>query len=337
MNRLTPSWHVLPRWGGENDHVWLTSAVLRIDFTGCRIVFGRMERKSHIDLFGAAALIAFALHLAVNQVVIKVTSGGFNPVFSAGLRSAGAVVVLLIWMRLRGIDLHVPRTAWRAGIFAGLLFAFEFTCLFTALDITTVSRASVIFYSMPVWLALIGHFVLPGERMTRLKAIGLLLAVSGVALALSDRSGGHVSWTGDVLALASAFCWAGIVLCVRITPLADVPPAQQLIFQVAISAPILLLISPMFGPLIRDVQMIHLAGLAFQTIAVASLGFLVWFWLMTIYPASSVASFSFLSPIFSVLLGWILLSEDVAPSVWGALVLVATGIYLINRKPRSAV
>lgn len=292
-----------------------------------------MERKTHIDLFGAAALIAFALHLAFNQVVIKVTAGGFNPVFLAGLRSAGAVVILLIWMRARGVSLQVPANAWRAGILAGLLFALEFTCLFVALDITTVSRASVIFYSMPVWTALLAHFLLPDEGLTRIKGVGLFLAMGGVALALSDRSGGQVSWAGDLLALTSAFCWAGIVLCVRITPLAKVPPAQQLLFQVAVSAPILLLLAPLFGPLIRELQPIHIAGLAFQIIAVASLGFLVWFWLMTIYPASSVASFSFLSPVFSVLLGWLLLSEDVALSVWGALALVASGIYLINRRP----
>jgi len=315
----------------------LSGAELRIDFFGAAPAFGGMERKSHMDLFGAAALIAFALHLAFNQVVIKVTAGGFNPVFAAGVRSAGAVVVLLIWMRLRGSSFHVPREAWMAGIVAGLLFALEFTCLFLALDITTVSRASVIFYSMPVWLALIAHFVLPGEHLTQPKSIGLVLAMGGVALALSDRSGGQVSWAGDLMALTSAFCWAGIVLCVRITPLSGVPPAQQLIFQVAVSAPILLLLAPLFGPLIRDLQPIHLAAMAFQIVAVASLGFLVWFWLMTIYPASSVASFSFVSPVFSVLLGWVLLSEDVAPSVWGALVLVASGIYLINRRPRRAV
>ena len=68
-----------------------------------------MEKKSHMDAIGAAALIAFALHLGFNQVVIKVTNGGFGPVFSAGLRSAGAVVVLLIWMRFRGISFAVPR------------------------------------------------------------------------------------------------------------------------------------------------------------------------------------------------------------------------------------
>ena len=293
-----------------------------------------MERKSQIDTFGAVALILFALHLAFNQVVIKVTSGGFNPVFAAGLRSAGAVIVLLIWMRLRGVELKMPRVARPAALFAGLLFTLEFICLFVALDITTVSRSSVIFYSMPVWLTLAAHVFLPGERMSRQKLVGLVLAMSGVALALSDRTGGQVSWTGDLLALASAFCWAGIALLVRITPLADVPPAPQLMSQVVVSAILLLPLSLMFGPLLRDVQPIHIAGLAFQTIGVASFGFLVWFWLMKIYPAASVASFSFLSPVFSVILGWLLLSEEVAPSVWAALGLVALGIYLINRRAR---
>lgn len=297
---------------------------------------GRVERKDHIDLFGAVALILFALHLAFNQVVIKVTAGGFSPIFAAGLRSAGAVIVLLIWMRLRGVSLNVPRQALAGGIASGLLFAIEFMCLFSALDVTTVSRASVIFYSMPVWLTLIAHYVLPGEHLTRARVAGLVLAMSGVALALLDRGSAAASWTGDILALIAAFCWAAIVLCIRITPLSEVPPAPQLMFQVVVSAPVLLLLAPLFGPLVREIEPIHIAGMLFQIIGVASLGFLAWFWLMKIYPASSVASFSFLSPVFSVILGWFLLSEDVAPSIWGALVLVASGIYLINRKPRSS-
>ena len=61
-----------------------------------------MERKSHIDTFGAVALVLFAVNLGFNQVVIKVSTGGFNPVFLAGLRSLGAVFLLLGWTRLRG-------------------------------------------------------------------------------------------------------------------------------------------------------------------------------------------------------------------------------------------
>ncbi len=289
----------------------------------------------HMDAFGAVALTAFALLLASNQVVIKVTSGGFSPVFAAGLRSAGAVVVLLIWMRLRGVSIRIPRAARVWAFLSGLLFAVEFLSLFTALDMTTVSRSSVIFYSMPVWLALASTVLLPDERLTRRKALGLALALGGVAVALSDRSGGQVSWTGDMLALFSAFCWGGLALLVRITPLSEVPPEQQLISQVAVSAPVLLLLAPLFGPSLREVAPIHIAGMAFQIIAVASLGFLAWYWLMKRYPANSVASFSFLSPVASVVMGWLILGEKIGPSIWVALMLVAVGITLINRRPRA--
>jgi drug/metabolite transporter (DMT)-like permease len=289
-----------------------------------------------MDAVGAVALIAFALHLAFNQVVIKITAGGFGPIFAAGLRSAGAVVVLLMWMRLRGIAITLPRDARGPGVLAGALFALEFMCLFSALDFTTVSRASVIFYSMPVWLALAGHFLLPGDRLTGLRAMGFVMAMGGVALALLDRSDVTASLKGDVLALISAFCWAGIALCVKITPLKSVPPEQQLIIQVAVSAPILLVAALISGDLVRDLQPVHLWGMAFQIIAVASFGFLIWFWLLTIYPASSVASFSFLSPVFAVILGWLLLGEDVGLQVWIALALVAAGITLINRPQRRA-
>jgi drug/metabolite transporter (DMT)-like permease len=157
-----------------------------------------------------------------------------------------------------------------------------------------------------------------------------------VALARLDRSDVTASLKGDVLALISAFCWAGIALCVKITPLKSVPPAQQLIIQVAVSAPILLVAALISGDLVRDLQPVHLWGMAFQIIAVASFGFLIWFWLLTIYPASSVASFSFLSPVFAVILGWLLLGEDVGLQVWIALALVAAGITLINRPQRRA-
>lgn len=293
-----------------------------------------MERKSQMDSFGAAALTLFALHLAFNQVVVKITNGGFEPVFGAGLRSLGAMVVLLAWMKFRGIGWRLPRAAMTGAIISGLLFAIEFMCLFTALDFSTVSRTSIIFYSMPVWLALSAHFLLPGERLSGLRIVGLGLAMGGVVLALLDRSSGQVSLLGDVLALVSAICWAGIALCVRVTPLADVPPAQQLIWQLIVSTPILLLMAPLFGDLIRDVQPIHIAGMVFQIFAVASFGFLIWFWLMKLYPASSVASFSFLSPVFAVILGWLVLGETIGLQIWMALGLVAFGIFLINRRSK---
>ena len=70
----------------------------------------------------------------------------------------------------------------------------------------------------------------------------------------------------------------------------------------------------------------------FQIFAVASFGFLIWFALIKIYPTSSVASFSFLSPVFAVILGGLILDEKIGAQIWLALGLVASGIFLINRR-----
>ena len=104
-----------------------------------------MEKKTNIDTFGAVALTSFAFLLAFNQVVIKVTNGGLQPVFFAGLRSAGAVICVYAYMRGRGIGLDWTKGTKRWGFLVGVIFAFEFLCLFIALDLTTVGRSGVIF------------------------------------------------------------------------------------------------------------------------------------------------------------------------------------------------
>ncbi len=293
-----------------------------------------MQRKPNIDLFGAISLIGFSVLLGFNQVVIKVVNGGLQPVFFAGLRSLGVIFCVWLWIRLRGRKLDFKPGTIRAGILMGVVFAFEFICLFMALDLTSVTRTTVIFYSMPVWLAIAAHFLMPGERITPVKAAGLLMAFAGVSWAIISRgSGGEGSLTGDLFALGAAFGWAGITLVARATRLSEVRAEMQVFWQVLVSAPILLAVAPLFGPLVRDLAPIHLWGLGFQIVVVVSAGFIFWLWLLSIYPASSVASFSFLTPIFGVFMGWLLLGETLSPSLILSLVLVAGGISLVNRPP----
>lgn len=291
-----------------------------------------------MDVQGAAALVAFAALLAFNQVVVKVANGGFQPVFLAGLRSVGALLFIWLWMRWRGLPLAVPRAQIGPGLLIGLIFAAEFVFMFIALDLTTVTRVSIIFYSMPVWLALAAAPLL-GERLTLRKGFGLALAFAGVVVALVSRGDdgtGQASLLGDFLALGGAVMWAGIALCARGTRLREASPEMQLIWQLAVSAPVLLLLAPLFGPLLRDPQAIHWAALAFQIVVIASFGFLVWLWLLGIYPAAQVASFSFLSPLFGVLLGGWLLDEPLGPGLAMAAGLLAVGLVLINRPSRRA-
>ncbi|MEK0163096.1 MULTISPECIES: DMT family transporter [unclassified Phaeobacter] len=301
-----------------------------------------------MDGIGAAMLIGFSGLMGFNQVVIKVSNGGFGPVFQAGLRSLIGLAVLLTWLAFRGqlkrastpapapasaqASAHWSRSVHFWGLVSGLLFTAEFVCLYIALDLSSVSRVTIIFNSMPVWLALAGHLLLPGERLNSLRMLGLILAMGGVVLAVLHRGSGDASLLGDILALAATLAWAGIALCARLSPLAHVPPIRQLTYQLATSALVLLAISPLFGPLLRDPTALHISGVLFQAIAIASLGYLLWLWLISLYRANAVASFSFLSPVIAAILGWLLLDEVILPQVWAALVLVAVGILLINRK-----
>jgi len=291
-----------------------------------------MEERRAVDGIGATALIGFSALLAFNQVVIKVTGGGFDPVFQAGLRSFGAIWVVLIWMRLRGLPFDIQPGVLKWGLLSGALFAFEFVCLFIAVDVTTVARVSIMFYTMPVWVALAAHFLFPGERLNRTRLTGLLLAMAGVVWALLDRSDGQGNLWGDMLALIGSFGWAGIALLVRLTPLSRVQPETQLMYQLIPSSIILLALSPLFGDVVRTPTLLHYGGLVFQIVCVASLGYLSWFALLKVYKASSVASFAFLSPVFAVIFGWLILGESTGVQIWGALALVAVGISLINRK-----
>lgn len=295
-----------------------------------------MERKSRVDLFGATSLTGLALFLAFNQIVIKFVNQGIQPVLFAGLRSAIAVVCLALWMWFRGRPVRLKRRYLLVGVLAGLSFSMEFLCLFIALDLTTVTRTVIILYSMPVWLTIAAHFFMPGERVTLLKGLGLAMAFFGVSWAILGRSTGQgsPSLLGDLCALLAAWGWAGIALVTRGTRLREERPDMQLFWQVLVSAVVLLFLSPLFGPFIRDLQPLHLAGLLFQGVVVVSGSFVFWLWLLSVYPSSTVASFSFLTPMFGVFLGWMVLGEHVGLDTLGAALLVAFGLILINRPVR---
>jgi drug/metabolite transporter (DMT)-like permease len=213
------------------------------------------------------------------------------------------------------------------------LFAAEFICLFTALDLTSVARVSILFYSMPVWLAIFAHFLLPGEQLTSTRALGLALAMAGVTWAVLERdpvTGGSI--LGDILAIIAALSWAAIALTVRLSRLREETPEAQLFVQQLVAAPILIGFGLWVGDPITDPTSLHWAGVMYQTVIVAFAGFLLWFYLVAKYSASGVASFSFLSPVFAVFMGWWILGERIGVGTWGALILVSLGLILINRK-----
>ncbi len=293
------------------------------------------RRRERIDGLGAGLLIFCSALMGLNQVVVKVTNIGLQPVFQAGLRSALAILpVLLVAMALRR-RLTLRDGSLAPGILAGVFFASEFLLLFPALDHTTVARASVFFYTMPFWAAVGAHFMIPGENLTLVRLAGLVLAVAGVVVAMSDHFDTlRPTLRGDLYCLVAAVFWAGIILVARTTSLSRACPEMQLLYQLVVSAVILMAAAAVVGDPVRQFTALTAWLVAFQVLVVICLGFLVWFWVLSVYPAADMASFSFLAPVFGVIFGWLILGEDLTSSVLWALAMVCAGVYLVNRRPR---
>ncbi|MCZ6459592.1 MAG: DMT family transporter [Gammaproteobacteria bacterium] len=294
-----------------------------------------MERKNHIDVFGASVLISFSVLLGFNQALVKLVNDGFAPVFQAGLRSACAFLPVLAFAWIARRRLSVTDGTLGPGIVNGLLFSGEFCLLFLALDYTSVARVSLFFYTMPFWVAVGAHFLIPGERLTRSRIVGLAIALAGVTLALSGDdapSAGTRAWLGDLLAVGGGVLWAGIALLTRTTRLSSATPEMNLLYQLAVSAVLLLAVAPLFGEPIREVTPAILGIFTFQFLVVVAFGFVVWFWILVIYPVSDMASFGLLTPVFGVFFGWLIFDDELTLSFILSLALVGSGIFLINSR-----
>lgn len=286
-----------------------------------------------LDATGFWLMLGLALLFGANNLMIKLGNQGLQPVFFAGLRSVIAGVALAVWMGWRRIPLRLD--LWRAGLVMGLCFSAEFVLLFIALDQTSVVRASSLFYAMPIWLALAAHFLFPGERLSGPRALGFLLGFAGVVLTLAGRSGGlgDGSLWGDLAAVVAGMAWAAIVVVSRKTALGSAAPETQIQWQVLVSAVLLCALAPLYGgPLVRDFDALQAAMLVAQALGVVCLGFVTWFWLLGRYQSATLASFSFLTPALSALLGWLLLGEPVAATTPVAIALLIAGLVLINRR-----
>jgi drug/metabolite transporter (DMT)-like permease len=79
-----------------------------------------------------------------------------------------------------------------------------------------------------------------------------------------------------------------------------------------------------------------LLAMAYQTVIVAFASYLTWFWLLTRYLANRLMVFSFLTPLFGVAFGVLLLGERMSAPFGLAALLVVTGIVLVNAPARRA-
>ena len=291
-----------------------------------------------LDARAVLVVVACCACWGVNQVAIKIANAGISPVLQVGLRSAFAVVLVFAWSRARGVRLFEPdRTLW-PGIVAGLIFGLEFVLMYLGLTHTTASRGVVLLYLAPFVVAFGAHYLIPGDRLSVAKVTGLAAALAGLAVAMGEglAAPGRPTLLGDLLSLMAAVMWGATTVFIRATPLKRASPEKVLLYQLTISAAILPVVSYLMGePGIMDLSPSVLAAFAYTVVVVAFASYVAWFWLVRNYPPTRVSAFTFLSPVFGVVAGSLMLGEAFTPSLAAALALIAFGIYLVNRPQRG--
>src|SRR5690606_9678902 len=116
------------------------------------------------------------------------------------------------------------------------------------------------------------------------------------------------AWVGDLMILLAAVLWAATTLTVKATALARASAEKTLLYQLAVSALALPLLSLALGePGVFAPTPAVWASLLFQVVVVAAASYVGWFWLIRHYPATRLSSFSFLTPVMGVLAGALLL------------------------------
>jgi drug/metabolite transporter (DMT)-like permease len=279
-------------------------------------------------------MIVLCMCWGLQQIAIKVAVAGISPIMQAGLRSIIATAVLLAWARLRRIRLLAPDGTLAIGMMAGALFAAEFVFIYAGLTHTTASRMVVFVYFAPCLTALGLQWLVPGERLNAGQWTGIVLAFLGVVLAFADGFSAAEGSTlvGDAFGVVAAVLWAALTVLIRATRLTSVSATKTLFYQLGFSALLLPLASLVAGePGIIALTPKVVASVAYQGVIVAFASYLAWFWLLTRYLAGRLAVFSFLTPLFGVAFGVILLAEPLSAAFLAAALLVGAGIVLVNR------
>ncbi|WP_082363412.1 EamA family transporter [Chondromyces crocatus] len=274
----------------------------------------------------------------MQQVAVKVAAPDLPPIVQATARSAISAVLVGLLMCWRGGWEGVRQGTVPAGVLAGALFALEFLLMAIALGYTSASHVGVFTYTAPIFAALGLHVLLPGERLRRLQWVGIAVSFVGIAIAfgggmtLSDVN--PRTLLGDGLAVLAGLAWGMTTVVVRASKLSEAPPTLTLFYQLFVSFLLLL------GATFAMGEHTHLAWtpratliLLFQAVVISFASYLAWFWMLRRYVAAGLSVFSFMTPLFGVTFGVLLLDDPLSWNFVTGALLVLLGIVLVSSEP----
>ena len=295
-----------------------------------------ISSRKPLDGFAAVVMLALCICWGFHQVAVKISAPDMNPVLQVGLRSFLSALCVLVFMLVRRQGLSLCDGTFPAGILCGLLFGGEYAVVSVGLNYTTAGHMTVFLYTAPVFTALGLHWFVKAEHLSRRQWRGVALAFLGIAVAYSgslftpDKNSADIL-LGDALGIAGGILWAASTLCIRVTTLSEIPAAKTLLYQLAGAALLNIPLAAAQGHTATITLSATLwASLAFQTFIVAFASYLVWFWLLRKYLATRLSIFSFLTPLFGVAFGVLILKEPLDPRFIAGAILVLAGISAVN-------
>ena len=290
----------------------------------------------HKPLDGTAGglMVLVCAILALQQIAIKAAGPDMAPILQVVIRSGAAALFVGAYLRCKGLGLLPDKGKRLAGLAVGVLFTLEFFFVAEGLRFTDASRMVTMLYTAPAFAALGLHAFIPEERLSRVQWGGMALAFCGVTLAVYDKDAASGFFAGskvfgDFLGLLAGVSWGATTVVIR-AKLSEIPATQTTFIQLFTCFCLLLPGTALTGAFSFAMTGIVWASLAFQILIVCVVAMLLWYWLLTVYPASQLGVLSFLTPVFGIIFGIVLLDESVEPKFAAGAAMVLAGIALVS-------
>jgi len=288
-----------------------------------------------LDARGTAITLLLSALWGANPVAVKVGLAYVPPLRLACMRLAlgGLAILIYAWLTRRRGMFAVRPGEWKVLWSVGLLFAVQVSLMNMGLQRTTAAHASLLINSYAVHTVVLAHFFIPGDRLSASKLGGILVAYAGiVTLFVPDFSLTSATLLGDLLVAASALLLGErTVYLARAVQTLD--PIKLLIYQSIIGGGLLLLWSAWWEAGVPNrYTMALLVSLLYQGAVVAGFNFVMNMYLMQRYRPSALAAWSLTTPIFGVLVSFVIGGDTLTLTLLLSTLLVAAGVGLTTRR-----
>lgn len=296
-----------------------------------------MADRIRVTLAFAAIFIVWgSTYLAIRYAVEEIP-----PLMTAAARNLVAGSILLGWARSKG--LRATRLEWRhSAVVGALFFLIGHGTLHWAEQTVPSGLSALLVATEPVWIAIL-LAVTGSGRLRPPTLAGLALGLVGVWLLVGDEAirSSDASFWGSLAILLGAASWAIGVVYAQHAPMPANPTlrtATTLLCGFAWLLPASLLAGE-FGR-VSVPSPLAIGSLVYLIVLGSILTFTAYYWLLDRFPATLVATHTYVNPAVAMLLGWAIAEEPVSRwsvlalvAIVGAIALVSTGVQL-EREPR---